>query len=573
MVAGMELPRFRLSGVAAPRVANATAGFLEPMSDPVFEVKVLARGNTGVMPSFALETLRRARGIAADRIAYVEGIGLLLGKQITLPVSVQGAVPLRFHALPPVSATRLGDAQVRNFLEGKIIFLDAADHVISTVAGKKLAAEAWASLVDDALAGATPRMLMNSSWLALAMGLSGSAILFLIFLFGAGSAALAGLGIGVSLLYPLAALAFYLGSGWWLPPERPFFAILGAGFLGALAALGNRRGEEIPSRPTGAYRPQKATTAALPPSHAPGTAGVPLPTARLRAGPEPHPDIERDAQGGLVRLGKYRIARKMGAGSAGDVFEGLDTQMSRRVAIKTMTRGAALHFDHALERFMVEAKAAGSLNHPNINTIYDSGSYRDVSFMVLEYLDGVTLSQWMRSHAPQPPAPPMVGEWVRQIAAALDYAHGHRVIHRDLKPSNLMVVDQGRTIKLLDFGVAKVEDVMLTQAGMTVGTPSYMSPEQLQGEKVSPASDQYSFAVVLYQLFSYRLPYHGSRIPEICGHILKNELIPLTEANPALPQGYWTMLRRALRRDPGERYPSCTALYLALESVWSAQPA
>ena len=113
-------------------------------------------------------------------------------------------------------------------------------------------------------------------------------------------------------------------------------------------------------------------------------------------------DIERDAKGGLVRVGKYRIVRKMGFGAAGDVFEGFDTHMGRKVAIKTITKNAAAHFDRASERFVLEAKAAGSLNHPCINTIYDFGTIRDVSYMVLEYLDGITLSQWMRGN-PVPP--------------------------------------------------------------------------------------------------------------------------------------------------------------------------
>jgi hypothetical protein len=292
----------------------------------------------------------------------------------------------------------------------------------------------------------------------------------------------------------------------------------------------------------------------------------------------PHPhggtisdDIERDAKGGLVRVGKYRIVRKMGFGSGGDVFEGFDTHMGRKVAIKTITKEASAHFDRAAERFVVEAKAAGSLNHPCINTIYDFGSIRDVSYMVLEYLDGVTLSQWMRQHPI--PSPSEASRWVQQICSALDYAHSQKVIHRDLKPANLMVVNQGATIKLLDFGIAKLEDVGLTQTGMTVGTPSYMSPEQLTGSKVTAASDQYGLAVVLYQLFTYKLPYQGTKIPELCNRILRNELIPITEANPSLGEAFWEALKKALSKAPEDRYPNCTALCHALEAARPAAPA
>ncbi|HLP43636.1 MAG TPA: serine/threonine-protein kinase, partial [Fibrobacteria bacterium] len=252
-----------------------------------------------------------------------------------------------------------------------------------------------------------------------------------------------------------------------------------------------------------------------------------------------------------------------------DVFEGFDTHMGRKVAIKTITKDAAAHFDHAAERFVVEAKAAGSLNHPCINTIHDFGTIRDISYMVLEHLDGVTLSQWMRQNPI--PSPREAAHWIQQICSALDYAHSHKVIHRDIKPANLMVVHGGATIKLLDFGIAKLEDVGLTRTGTTVGTPSYMSPEQLMGTKVTPASDQYSLAVVLYQLFTYKLPYQGTRIPELCNRILKNELIPITEVNPSLGVAFWEALRKAFSKVPEERHPSCMALCQALEAASPAR--
>jgi serine/threonine-protein kinase len=314
------------------------------------------------------------------------------------------------------------------------------------------------------------------------------------------------------------------------------------------------------ARPS-APRERQGAPAAAPVSAAPRPAPAASPSP-----PASEDGIERDAKGGLVRIGRYRIVRKMGFGSAGDVFEGFDPQMGRRVAIKTITRQASMRFDRASERFVVEARAAGSLNHPCINTIYDFGAIRDVSYMVLEYLDGVTLSQWMRGRK-QPPRPREVAHWMRQMASALDYAHGHKIIHRDLKPANLMVVDGGSTLKLLDFGIAKMDDVGLTQTGMTVGTPSYMSPEQLAGAKVGPASDQYGFAVVLYQLLAFRLPYIGTKIPELCNRILKNDLVPLGETDPALGGGFWEALRKGLSRSPEDRYPDCQALVAALEAA------
>ena len=280
-------------------------------------------------------------------------------------------------------------------------------------------------------------------------------------------------------------------------------------------------------------------------------------------------DIEWDSKGTLVRVGKYKIVRKMGFGSAGDVYEGQDTHMGRKVAIKTITKNAAVLFDRAAERFVLEAKAAGSLNHPCINTVYDFGTVREVSYMVLEYLDGITLSQWMRGN-PNPPRPQVVAPWLQQICSALDYAHGNKIIHRDLKPANLMVVNNGATIKLLDFGIAKMEDVGLTQTGMTVGTPSYMSPEQLSGIKVHPASDQYSLAVVIYQLLSYKLPYIGAKIPEICNRILKNDIVPILEFNPELGEPFWLALRKGMSKMPEDRYASCMQMFQALEAAMAS---
>jgi eukaryotic-like serine/threonine-protein kinase len=276
-------------------------------------------------------------------------------------------------------------------------------------------------------------------------------------------------------------------------------------------------------------------------------------------------DVEYDAHRQLIRLGRYKIIRKMGQGSAGEVYEAVDLQMGRRVAVKTMIQTAQLHFDRAFERFLVEARAAGSLNHPNINTIHDFGSAGHVSYMVLEYLDGMTLSQWMKSHAT--PSFAVVSPWIEQIASALDYAHAHKVIHRDLKPSNLMVVNENQQIKLLDFGVAKFGDVMLTRTGMTVGTPTYMSPEQLQGLKVGPGSDQYTLAVLVYQLLTYKLPYAGQKIPEICNRILKGEFIPIRDAKPELPNGLWLAMQRAFARNPEDRFPSCSSFHLSLQSA------
>ena len=672
---------------------SPSTGFSWPLGrDKVYAVPAFARLGRGVVASMAVEAVRRALGIPAEKVGYLDGVGILLNAGHVLPMDGRGLMFLRFHGpggIPRIPASRLLDGTAdKESIKGKIVFLDAVDPGtpgIATVAGYRSATEIWA----DAAADAADNMAVTApAWggiLSVTLGIVFSAVIILAMLldFGGGAATLMAMLLAV--LYPIVAFIVFLKSSWWLPPELPPLMVAAVFFPFAAARLlfPHSRASSPAIPPAPAYDPMLASVAlsqngggarpagSLPPGQpvtpargiplvagqsvtpargipltapvqqaqqaqlqpqqfqqpqaprprpqapkerqaapearfsdprdpplvaSPGPAYDPgqapaqrdaasLQTAPRHAHPNPQPapaqtpavahtgtisdDIERDAKGGLVRVGKYRIVRKMGFGSAGDVFEGFDTHMGRKVAIKTITKNAAAHFDRASERFVLEAKAAGSLNHPCINTVYDFGTIREVSYMVLEYLDGITLSQWMRNH-PSPPTPGNVAHWLQQISSALDYAHSHKVIHRDLKPSNLMVVNNGATIKLLDFGIAKMEDVGLTQTGMTVGTPSYMSPEQLSGIKVNPASDQYGLAVVIYQLLTYKLPYIGTKIPELCNRILKNDLVPITEANPVLGGAFWDALRKALAKTPEERYGSCTEMYQALEAAFPA---
>jgi hypothetical protein len=676
---GLELSDTMITSASAASGPGApTTGFVVPPGGgTVWAVPAFARLERGVTAALGVEAARRALGVPAMKVGYVEGVGALFDAGHSLPIDADGAALPRFHGsdgIPHLSAAELLEGGGPD-LQGKLVFLDPGGAPIATAAGPRTQTEAQASLAAGLLDGT---LIAAPAWgppLGILAGLVLAALAATALIAGLPAPTGYALAALLAALYPAAAFAAYAKASLWLPPQMPPFLVLAACLPMAwarrrlarrrahppaippapvfdpvlvpvargqgqplqpltpyrgtpqvpgpaprpsaappvalpplpaspvmpspAAALpaeqaGNGAGDSAPSgRPRPVLRERQGAPAdrsAVPPSAAPGPAGPAVPpAAAFSAAPRPAeaadpslmpPDaraaaalrpvpqasgdeIERDAKGGLVRVGKYRIIRKMGFGSAGDVFEGFDTQMGRKVAIKTITRFAANRFDRAAERFVLEARAAGALNHPCINTIYDFGTIRDVSYMVLEFLDGVTLSQWMRTH-PAPPHPREAARWMHQIASALDYAHSHKIIHRDLKPANLMVVDGGATLKLLDFGIAKMDDVGLTATGMTVGTPSYMSPEQLAGAKVGPASDQYGFAVVLYQLLTYRLPYIGTKIPELCNRILKNDIVPIGEANPALAGAFWEALRKAMAMDPGDRYPNCMALCAAL---------
>ncbi len=481
--------------------------------------------------------------------------------------------------------------------------------------------EVWAAAASNIL---SQRMLQSplwSPWLAKGYAILQLLVLTILFLYGYSRIWLAGTGLTMMLFFAFLTLIFLMGSNWWLPPALPLITGLLSTVI--LTISGNSRSNfnrefsvatfnpsMSPKSPSEQLRdprlvaPSQAHFAtkqnenereaakvkenAQPdlakknslnapskgnsvPDSSQQNAPARYPGVSLQQGLAPakqalgalatgHPEIERDAAGNLLRLGKYNMVRRLASGAAGEVFEAVDSQMGRTVAIKTLSREASLHFDRVQERFTLEAKAAGALNHPNINTVFDFGTLGTVSFLVLEYVPGQTLSDYMKKNVT--PSPALVLTWFEQIASALDYAHQHHIIHRDLKPANLMLNVTGTVVKLLDFGIAKMEDIMLTQTGMTVGTPSYMAPEQLTGSQIVPQSDQYGLAVVIYQLLSRHLPVRASKIPELCRKVLKGEFTPLHESNPELPVSFWPIFQKALSKHPEDRFPTCTHFYL-----------
>lgn len=364
---------------------------------------------------------------------------------------------------------------------------------------------------------------------------------------------------------PLSALLVPCGSmlALWLWP-RPASAAR-TGFDSAAVALA-RESARMAS-PVARNRVDDSTTrygmssGGINPPERPSTTTLPVRTADeatsvVMSARGQDGQVVRGPTGEFIQLGRYVELRPLASGGMSKVYEGIDPLMDRRVAIKIL-RADKSKGQTTEQRFLREAKVAGSLNHPNINMVFDFGKVEDILYLVLEFVDGMTLSQWSREHNGVQPS--YIVAWVRQIADALDTAHKAQVIHRDIKPSNFMIVNTTGAIKLMDFGVARTPDVTLTQAGTTVGTPNYMSPEQLQGSRVGPLADLYSFGVVVYQILTQRLPFHGEGLTALCNNILKGQATKLSVHRPDLSGPVEDVVHKAFAVKPEDRFPSCTA--------------
>jgi serine/threonine protein kinase len=269
-------------------------------------------------------------------------------------------------------------------------------------------------------------------------------------------------------------------------------------------------------------------------------------------------------------LGQYELRDLLGSGGMGAVYLGYQAALERLVAIKVLNVALITDADY-LARFTREAKTSASLEHPHIVPVYDYGTQSGISFVVMRYLTGGSLAERLdHSSRTGRPLPSLseTAQIIRQLASALDYAHERGVIHRDVKTNNVMFDNQG-TAFLVDFGIAKLtySTSALTGTGMSVGTPSYMSPEQWRGEPVTPAADQYALAVTAYALLTGRLPFEAET-PFALMHKHLNEMpTPVQSFRTDLPEGVREVLSRALAKDPEKRYESTTRFAAELETA------
>jgi len=267
------------------------------------------------------------------------------------------------------------------------------------------------------------------------------------------------------------------------------------------------------------------------------------------------------------------VLRVLGRGAMGVVYLGEDPVIDRQVAIKVIRHfvGVAEEEMRLLQdRFEREFRSAGRLSHPNIVTVYDVGKQGDSSFIAMEYVPGETLEDVLDSgrHLTLREA----ADLVQAIAGALDFAHARDIVHRDIKPGNILLDPDG-VPKLSDFGVAKLNTAQATTTGTVIGTPAYMSPEQITGDPVTGRSDQFSLAVLLYQVLTGERPFAGDNATTMMYRIIHTPPAPPRERNGSLPEAVDAVLLRAMAKDPAERYPSCSAFAEALARALGAAPA
>jgi eukaryotic-like serine/threonine-protein kinase len=254
------------------------------------------------------------------------------------------------------------------------------------------------------------------------------------------------------------------------------------------------------------------------------------------------------------KFARYEVIGELGRGSMGVVYKARDPVIGRMVAIKSIPETFGLASgkrEEFIKRLRQEAMTAGRLQHPNIVTIFDVGETADGPFIAMEYLDGVTLRDVIT--AGKKVTLVQLVDIIAQVAAGLDYAHGKAIIHRDIKPANLMIVADNR-IKIMDLGIARIPMSELTKEGKLVGSPSYMSPEQLSGKAIDGRSDLFSLGVCIYQLMTFRKPFPGEAINEICYRIVHADFLPPTHHVPELPPEFDDFMMIALAKDPGQRF-------------------
>jgi len=273
----------------------------------------------------------------------------------------------------------------------------------------------------------------------------------------------------------------------------------------------------------------------------------------------------------MQQIGRYRVLGEIGRGAMGVVYKAEDPSIGRIVAIKTI-RLADAETDQERqflrERLFREARSAGILSHPGIVTIYDIYEQDGICYVFMEFVDGPTLEKVLLSE--EGLNKKTLLSILDQTAAALDFAHGKGIVHRDIKPANIMLTSSG-VVKITDFGVAKFTSHQATNTGVLLGTPSYMSPEQIADHQIDGRSDQFALAVIAYQLLSGERPFTSGSLPSLMFKIVNEEPPNITRINPTLGAAVDIVLKKSLSKDAKERYPSCAQFIRALSAACEAK--
>jgi serine/threonine-protein kinase len=290
----------------------------------------------------------------------------------------------------------------------------------------------------------------------------------------------------------------------------------------------------------------------------------------ILGGATTHPGGTLALGGGTEKpmLGRYQVEKELGKGAMGVVYLGKDPKIGRVVAIKTMALSQEFEADELAEvkeRFFREAETAGRLSHPNIVTIFDAGEEHDLCYIAMELLKGKDLIPYTKAGSTLPLE--KVVSIVARVADALGYAHKHNVVHRDVKPANVMFELENDVVKVTDFGIARITDSSKTKTGMVLGTPSYMSPEQLQGKKIDGRSDLFSLAVSLYQLACGELPFKGESMAQLMYKIANEDAPDILKYNATLPPAFVAFLDKAMSKEADQRFQTGEEFAFALRAA------
>lgn len=258
----------------------------------------------------------------------------------------------------------------------------------------------------------------------------------------------------------------------------------------------------------------------------------------------------------LPEFGRYKLEKELGRGAMGVVYLGKDPKINRQVAIKTLdyTQFPTGELNSLKSRFFREAEAAGRLSHHNIVTVYDVGEEEGFAFIAMDYVNGEPLSNFTQPDSLLPIAE--VYRIMQQVAEALDYAHQQNIVHRDIKPGNIMYNRETRQLKITDFGIARITDSVKTRTGSFMGSPSYMSPEQISGNHVDGRADLYALGVSFYQLLTGKLPFAADSLAALAYKITHDKHKPVRDIRPELPGSATRIVNKALQKNPQKRYAS-----------------
>jgi hypothetical protein len=266
-------------------------------------------------------------------------------------------------------------------------------------------------------------------------------------------------------------------------------------------------------------------------------------------------------------LGRYQVEKELGKGAMGVVYLGRDPKIGRVVAIKTMALSQEFEPDEledVKQRFFREAETAGRLNHPNIVTIFDAGEEHDLAYIAMEFLKGRDLAPYSKPGNLLPL--PKILSIAARVADALSYAHAQNVVHRDIKPANIMYDPESDSVKVTDFGIARITDSSKTKTGMVLGTPSFMSPEQLAGQKIDGQSDLFSLGVTIFQLASGGLPFQGETMTQLMFKIANQPPTDILSLNPSVPDSLVAVIGKALAKDKSQRWATGNEMAAALRA-------